>query len=71
MMANTEYQVLRVKPRDLEDALNELSRGGWEIHSILPAERYGSGFGAAFFLLFGRGTLEVTEYHLVARRERA
>jgi hypothetical protein len=57
-----EYQVLRVKPDDLEAALNEMARGGWQVQSIIPAALSGR-------QMFARQTLSVDVYHVVFYRE--
>lgn len=60
-MQPPDYQVLKVKPDDLESALNDMSRQGWDVHTILRAESAGRSF-------WGRQTLDVTAYHVVFRR---
>lgn len=60
-MAEPEYQVMRVKPEDLEDALNQVSRRGWQIQTIVAAEFAGRTF-------FMRQTLDVTRYHVILKR---
>lgn len=62
-MVATEYQVLRVKPRDLEAALNEMSRQGWQIHSI-----HSAGFAGKSLSFPGRQTLDVTDFLLILQR---
>ncbi len=57
-----DYQVLQVKPADLETALNEMAQRGWEVQSIVAAEFSGR-------QLFGRQSLDVDQYHVVFRRE--
>jgi hypothetical protein len=56
------YQVLRVKPDDLEAALNEMGQRGWQVHSILPASLAGR-------QILGRQTLNVYTYHVVLYRK--
>lgn len=57
-----EYQVLRVKPDDLEAALNEMGGHGWQVESIIPASLSGR-------QMFARQTLSVDTYHVVFCRE--
>jgi hypothetical protein len=59
-----EYQVMQVKPADLEAALNDMSRQGWHAHSIVPAALSGR-------QLWGRQTLDVDRYHVVFHRDGA
>jgi hypothetical protein len=60
-MERAEYQVLRVKPENLESALNETSRQGWQLHSIHASRYTGRQMLAA-------QSLNVNEYHLVFHR---
>ena len=60
-MERAEYQVLRVKPENLESALNEMARQGWQLHSI-HASRYTGR------QMFAAQSLNLNEYHLVFQR---
>lgn len=62
-MPQFEYQVVQVKPDDLEAALNQMSASGWDVFEILPAESSGR-------KVFGRQTLDVSNYHVIFRREK-
>ncbi|HZU13330.1 MAG TPA: hypothetical protein VFB58_10865 [Chloroflexota bacterium] len=60
-MEQREYQVLGVKPRDLEDALNQAARQGWRVESIMGAESAGRSW-------FWWRTMDVTKYHVILWR---